>query len=92
MTSEEINTLMADDSAVVFKLLARRNDDKVFEYTYYQIENSIDVMIVTREGHMDGGAVTWDEEPQISFNTTSSQIEILRQTFFKLINDEEIVL
>ncbi len=92
MTSEEIDALMADDSAVVFQLVARRNDDKVFEYTYYQIGNSVDVMVVTREGHMDGGAVAWDEEPQISFNTTSSQIEALRQTFFKLVNDEEIVL
>ena len=83
---------MADDSAVVFELVARRNDGKVFKYTYYQIGNSVDVMVVTREGHMDGGAVVFDEEPQISYNTTTSQIEILRQCFFKLMNDEEIVL
>ena len=92
MTSEEIEALMADDTAVVFDLVARRNDDKVLKYTYYQIGNSVDVMIVTQEGHMDGGVVVWDEEPQISFNTTTSQIETIRQCFFTLINDGEIIL
>lgn len=92
MTSEEIDTLMADDSAIVFELVARRNDDKVFKYTYYQIGNSVNVMAVTREGHMEGGAIVWDEEPQISFNTTSSQIETLRVNFFKLIKGEEVII
>ena len=92
MTSEEIEALMADDSAVVFDLVATRNDGKVLKYTYYQIGNSVDAMIVTREGHMDGGAVVWDEEPQINFNTTTSQIETIRQSFFTLINDGEIIL
>ena len=92
MTESEIDALMADDSAIVFKLNARDNDDKIFSYTYYQIGNSVDVMVVTREGHLNGLAVEWDEEPQISFNTTMSQIDILRQNFQRLLNGEEVVL
>lgn len=90
MTKDEIDALMADDSAIVFELVARRHDDKVFKYTYYQIGKSVDVMAVTQEGHMDGGAIIWDEEPQISFNVTMSHIEILRENFQKLINGEEV--
>lgn len=90
MTNEEIEALMADDTAIVFELVARRNDDKVLKYTYYQIGKSVDVMAVTQEGHMDGGAIIWDEEPQISFNVTLSHIEILRENFMKLISGEEV--
>lgn len=90
MTKEEIDSLMGDDSAVVFELVARRNDERVFKYTYYQIGKSVDVMAVTQEGHMDGGSIAWDEEPQINFNVTMSHIEILRESFQKLINGEEV--
>ena len=92
MTEAEINALMADDSSIVFQLIARRNDEKVFQYTYYQIGTGIDIMVVTQEGHMDGGAIVFDEEPQISYNTTMSQIDILREQFQKLINGEEVVI
>ena len=92
LTQEQIDSLLADDTAVVFELIARDNDNKVFKYTYYQIGNSVDVMVATREGHMEGGAVTWDEELQINFNTTLSQIDILRENFQKLLNGEEVEL
>ena len=90
MTSEEIEALMADDTAIVFELVARRNDGKVFKYTYYQIGKSVDVMVVTQEGEMDGGSVDWYEEPQISFNVTMSHIDILREGFQNLINGKEV--
>ena len=91
MSEDEINALMAQDEAIVFELVARNNEDKIYKYTYYQIDNGIDVMVVTREGRMDGGAIAWDEEPQISFNTTLSQIETLRENFNNLITGKEVV-
>lgn len=92
MTEAEIKDLMANDDALVFELVARRNDDKIFKYTYYQIGNSVNIMAVSREGHMEGGGIAWDEEPQISFNTTSSQIDTLRENFRNLLDGKEVIL
>ncbi|MBO5262098.1 MAG: hypothetical protein J6B45_03530 [Clostridia bacterium] len=90
MSTAEIEALMAQDEAIVFELVARDNSDKVFKYTYYQIDNGSNVMVVTREGHMDGGVVSWDEEPQVSFNTTLNLIDILRDNFQNLISGKAV--
>ena len=90
MSTAEIEALMAQDEAIVFELVARDNSDKVFKYTYYQIGNGSNVMVVTREGHMDGGVVSWDEEPQVSFNTTLNLIDILRDNFQNLISGKAV--
>ncbi len=91
MTEEEINALIADDSALVFQLYARDNNDKLNRYTYYQIGNSLDVMVVTEEGEMDGGAMVWGEK-QVNFNANLSHIEILRSKLQDLVSGKEVTL
>ena len=91
MTQDEIDALMADDSAIVFQLYARNNDDEIFRYTYYQIGNSLSVMAVTEKGKMDGGYMVWGE-PQVNFNVTLSHIDILRTKFQDLISGKDVTL
>ena len=91
MTEEEINALMADDSALVFRLYARDNNDKLFRYTYYQIGDSLDVMVVVEKGEMDGGTMVFGEK-QVNFNTTLSHIDILRTKFQDLISGKDVTL
>ena len=91
MTEEEINALMADDSALVFQLYARDNNDKLFRYTYYQIGDSLDVMVVVEKGEMDGGTMVFGEK-QVNFNTTLSHIDILRTKFQDLISGKDVTL
>lgn len=91
MTEEEINALMADDSALVFQLVARDNNDKVYRYTYYQIGDSLDVMVVVEKGEMDGGVMAFGEK-QINFNATLSHIDVLRTKFQDLISGKDVTL
>ena len=91
MTEEEINALLSDDSAIVFQLYARDNNDKLYRYTYYQIGNSLNVMAVVEEGEMDGGAMVFGEK-QINFNVTLSHIEIIRSKFQDLISGKDVTL
>ena len=91
MTEEEINALLSDDSAIVFQLYARDNNDKLFRYTYYQIGNSLNVMAVVEEGEMDGGATVFGEK-QINFNVSLSHIEIIRSKFQDLISGKDVTL
>lgn len=89
LTEAEIEALKNDDSAIVFELVARDNANRLFRYTYYQIGNSLDIMIETCEGKIENGQETW-ESPKISFNTALSQMDILRVNLQKLLNGEDV--
>lgn len=89
MTQAEIDALMADDSAVIFELIATTNDNRIQKYTYYQIGKSLNVMIVTAKGEVVNGEPVW-QESQVNFNTAISQIDILRINLQKLLNGEDV--
>ena len=89
LTEEEIAALKAQDSAVIFELVAKDNDNHYFKYTYYQIGTGVTAMIETCEGQLENGVVEW-EEPQINFNTSVSQMDILRINLQKLLNGEDV--
>lgn len=89
MTQAEIDALMADDSAVVFELIATTNDNKIQKYTYYQIGNSLNVMIAITKGEIVNGEAVWGETG-VNFNTAISQLDILRINLQKLLNGEDV--
>ena len=89
MTQAEIDALMADDSAVVFELIATTNDNKIQKYTYYQIGNSLNVMIAITKGELVNGEAVWGETG-VNFNTAISQLDILRINLQKLLNGEDV--
>ena len=81
--------MRADDSAIVFELRVRKNNDEISRYTYYQINNGVNLMIEVCRGKLVDGVEVW-EEPSINFNTALSQMDILRNCFKKLLNGEDI--
>ena len=89
MTNEEIEALLADDSAVVFELIAITNDNKAQRYTYYQIGKSLNTMIAISEGEVVNGEVVWGEI-NVNFDTALSQLDILRINLQKLLNGEDV--
>lgn len=89
LTQEEIDALRADKDSIIFQFVARDNDNNLFKYTYYQIGLSLDVMIETCEGKWVNGIEEWGE-PQINFNTTLSDIAILRENFEILISGGDV--
>ena len=89
MTQEEIDALKANDSALVFELIARDNAGELQRFTYYQIGNSLNVMVETAKGKIVNGEEVWSE-PQVSFDVTLSQMDILRINFQKLQNGQDV--
>ena len=89
LTKEEISNVKNGKNSLVFELISRNNDNELLRFSYYQIENSMDIMIESCKGKMENGQEVWDEA-QVSFNTYLSQIDILRNEFQKLINGENV--
>ncbi len=89
MTQEEREAVKADTGSLVFEFVAQDNDNNLFRFSYYQIGTSVNVMIESATGKMVNGVEEW-EESRIDFNTSLSQIDILRVSFQKLLNGEDI--
>lgn len=89
LNQEQIDALLLDDSAIVYQLIGKDNANGLMRYTFYQIGNSVDVMVETCRGQLVDGVEVW-EEPQINFNTALSQVDIVRVHFQKLLNGEDL--
>lgn len=89
MTEEEREAVKADSGSLIFEFVAQDNDNNLFRYSYYQIGTGVNVMIETANGKMVNGTEVW-EDAQVTFNTSLSQIDILRVSFQKLLNGEDV--
>lgn len=89
MTKEERAAVKADSSSLIFEFVAQDNDNNLFRFSYYQIGTSVNVMIESETGKMVNGVEQWDGA-EVVFNTSLSQIDILRVSFQKLLNGEDI--
>lgn len=89
LTVEEIDAIRADESSLVFELITENNDGELLRYSYYQVGASLDVMIEVCKGKIENGDMIWGE-PQVSFNTYISQMDILRNEYQKLLNGENV--
>ena len=89
MTWDEINALRQDEDALLFRLVARDNDNNLFKYSYYQIGKTGSVMVETCMGKMVDGVDVW-EEAKVNFNTTVIQIEILRENLEILTSGKDV--
>ncbi|MBE6673537.1 MAG: hypothetical protein E7596_00350 [Ruminococcaceae bacterium] len=89
MTKEEREAIKADSGSLIFEFIAQDNDNNLFRFSYYQIGTSVNVMIEGANGKIVNGVETW-EPSTVEFNTSLSQIDILRVSFQKLLNGEDI--
>lgn len=89
LTQAEVDSIKSDDSAIVFELVARDNNNNLQKFTYYQINNGVNAMVEESHGKIVDGKEVW-EKGVICFDVPLTQINILRENFQKLLRGENI--